>query len=179
MVTPGQTPEGSGLTPETPGLTPEGRARSEAMLGELQGAVRARRRRRKAVRAGGVVTVLAVCGIAVIVGVRPSGSPGPAAVPDARVASADPVDDAVGTPPETVSSTIASGTRSVGFGLVRTSAVADVVPLEEIDDDELLRLLAEAGYEGGLIKRDGKVELTAPLPGQDDEDDAAEEPAAG
>ncbi|MEL6329937.1 MAG: hypothetical protein AAFR38_09760 [Planctomycetota bacterium] len=119
-------------------LSDEGRDRAEAMLGELRGVVRARRRRRVAARASLAIVVLAA-GVGLLTTMQR-----PAPVTGVVATSAPPEGDA-----------------GPSFEIVRTSGAGRYTT---IDDDTLLELLQEAGYEGGLVRRGESVELTAPLP---------------
>lgn len=142
-------------------LSPAGQTRKADILGELQGAVRARRRRRRAIQTGAVALPL----LAVIAGsyfmLR---TPAPQAPGTPQLA-----DQTAESPSEPVFQL-----RHIAF---TETATPETQEDRSISDDELLSLLQAAGHDAGLVRRGEDVLLTgvslqkAPPP--------ADEPDAG
>ncbi len=125
-------------------LSPQGQARREAMLSNLQGAVRARRRRRRAIQAGVIALPLIALGAGVFVMLQ-------------RPAPESPTEPVIAdkTPPAPGPATMAL--RHISFSEATTPATPQI---NTISDDELLDLLHAAGHNAGMIRRGSEVTLT-------------------
>lgn len=140
-------------------LSARGAARREEILGAMLAAQRGRVRRRRAARAGAMLGVLAVAGAAVYFGVS-GGSGGPVG-PVERVA-----DGPIAPPaPEVPAAYVVQTDPSIVQRVAVHSGSAAVM----IDDDELTRLLREAGREEGIIRVGGRAMLESEVVKQGDE----------
>ncbi|MFG0285870.1 MAG: hypothetical protein ACF8R7_15750 [Phycisphaerales bacterium JB039] len=130
---------------ETTSLSEQGQARKRAMLGELQRELGRRRARRSAARGGAAVAAVALLGAGgVLYSVRTAPAP----------------ERAIGQAPE------------AGLRIVRVRNQPGIVDRLRIDDDRLLEALRSAGYQGGLVRTEGRVLTTGDLPAPADEDKA-------
>lgn len=138
-------------------LSAAGRERRERMLLELQGALRRRVQARRAVRAGGVVCVVALAGVLVWAGMRPPqqapiAHAGPASVESSPVPPIEPVAKApaayelVRTDASSMAKYVASG----GGG----------VRVEVLSDEGLLEALGKTGNIYGLVRTGDHVSVT-------------------
>lgn len=141
---------------EGTGLSARGERRREEILGTLQRAMTARRRRRSGIRAAGAVgAIVLVVGAAAVLASRTvrtsgSGTHGPIATGTEGTAKAD---------------------RSSGMitlvrddpGILDRVVVPRVAAVAVIDDDELALLLDEAGRPSGLVRTGGRVYLAADI----------------
>ena len=125
-------------------LSPEGQTRKSATLGELQLAVRARRRRRRMIQSGAIALPLLGLAAGSFVMLRAPSTQAP-------------------TTPQLADRTT-QRPNSPAFQLRHISFTqASTPPSQEdrsISDDELLKLLRAAGHDAGLVRRDGDVRLT-------------------
>lgn len=144
----------------TDGLSARGAARREEILGVMLAAQRGRVRRRRAARAGAMLGVLAVAGAAVYFGV--SRGPGGMATPEKRFAGG-PV--APLTPALPAAYFVQTDPSIVWRVSVQGRSAAAVM----IDDEELTRLLREAGREEGIIRVGGRVMLESEVVKKGDE----------
>ena len=137
-------------------LTPEGLARKQAMLAELESAVRGRGRRRIAVRAGAGVaaTVLLVTGVLASNTLTRS-APEPIPDPVPAVAHAEPTIDA---PTPHLPARVAYVTDDPS-ALDRLTVVATGSTVQRLSDDQLLAELREIGMPAGLARTEGRVPL--------------------
>jgi len=130
-------------------LSPAGRARRDAMRDELSRLVPAaaarRRRRRLAARAGGAGAMLLLLGVWVW---TRSSSPAPAPAP--------PIAQAPPSAPPTVRVSVIETPAGVADRLSFTTTAR----AERIGDEELLRLMREAGHPAGLVRTPERVYLT-------------------
>src|SRR5438093_4817391 len=123
-------------------LSPAGMERSEQILRLVKRAARGRRRKRHLLRGGAVLAVLLVVGL-VAHRMKPQVSP-----------------------PVIVHQQIAQ-TTSVTIGTIETdpsitdrlSVFPQAARWKQIDDDELLRSLADAGQPAGIIRMEGQAVL--------------------
>lgn len=137
-------------------LTPEGLARKQAMLAQLESAVRGRGRRRVAIRAGAAVAATAV----IVTGVLASNtltrsSPEPVSDPVPAVAHAEPTIDAP-TPHLPARVVYVADDGSV---LDRLTVVTTGSTVQRLSDDQLLAELREIGMPAGLVRTEGRVRL--------------------
>lgn len=160
-------------------LSCDGQARRKAMLGSLEGAVRARGRQRLAARGG-----LAVCGLLLVVGAvvfaswpntGPASGPHDMASPDTPMASIGNEELHTDPAPDThIAATNPAAPRLVVYvvndpGIVaRWAATPKPSRVEMLDDAGLLAELRAAGLPAGMIRRNDTLTLAfhnAPLPG--------------
>lgn len=156
-------------------LSSQGRARREAMLGDLQRRVR-RHARARSIRSG-VIACAALGALASLsVFLTPRAAPelaemkGPPITPDA--APSTPRVQIVRTDPDVLARVTLPPSTGV---LVRlTVHDAGAPSIERIDDDELIHVFAEMGRPTGLVRSEGRVWLTAevafgqPMPAGED-----------
>ncbi len=132
-------------------LTSRGEVRREQILGVVLSAQRARVRRRRAVRAGALVTVLAVSAGAAYVGmVRGAGGTSS----QGRRIAEGPV-----MPAPAARAYLVETDPSI---LDRVSVVSRPAA-GVIDDDELTRLLREAGRAEGIVRVGGRAMLESEI----------------
>lgn len=138
---------------DAPVLTAAGQRRREAMLGELTAELHQVRRQR-AVRRG-------IVGIASVV-LLVSGAVTVARLPTARVPRAPLAHQPAATPRPAPAERVIQITSTDMEILDRWSPPKrDGFRVEPIDDDTLLRRLAEIGRPAGLIRMDGRARLSA------------------
>jgi len=137
-------------------LTLEGLARKQAMLAELESAVRGRGRRRVAVRAGAAVaaTVVVVTGVLASNALTRS-APEPLPDPVPAVAHAEPAIDA---PSPRRPARVAYVTDD-GSVLDRLTVVTTGSTVQRLSDDQLLAELRKIGMPAGLARTEGRVRL--------------------
>lgn len=133
------------------GLSAAGEARRGEMLGVLQRAMTARRRRRAAGRVGAVVAAVALVGISVSSVWRGGGTGAPSAG-----------DGALAVAREALPLGAVEMVRD-DPGIVARVAARPAMEIRTIDDDELERLLEEAGRPSGLVRTGGRVYLASSL----------------
>ncbi|MHC5115416.1 MAG: hypothetical protein ACYTGP_13435 [Planctomycetota bacterium] len=138
----------------TDDLTPAGRERRESMLAglidDMHRVHRTRRRRRAMVAAASLGALLAVSALMLVPATPPE-------VGDEQLAHDTPAVDPAPPAPRPV--------MTVGFvrtdsGITERFATTPRSRVVEIDDDTLLTALADIGRRTGLVRRDGRVELT-------------------
>ncbi len=129
----------------TDGLTARGEARRDEILGVVLSVQRARLRRRRAMRAGVAAAALLVAAGAAYLAAAGGGAP----ATDRRIA------EGPAAPTLAARAYIVETDPSI---VERVSVVARSAAAV-IDDDELTRLLREAGREEGIVRVGGRVML--------------------
>lgn len=160
-------------------LSPEGLARKQAMLAELEPAVRWRGRRRVAGIAGAAVSPLVLLAL-VWTALAGGGGAVPSPEPSPSIAASDgplnspggvtPADeDAPSAPTPLRNSRVVYVVNSPGT-MERLSSRADASRVHRLTDDELLAALSSNGLPAGLVRREGRVQLAFHTAGLSDDD---------
>ena len=151
-------------------LSPQAQARRDAMLGDLEQAVRNRGRRRRATQTATVVAAIALLATGVTAISRLTQSPAPTPTP--RIANNTEPAPAPANPNE-VNDTPAPTPIRVAYVtnntdvLSRSSAKPDASRVHRIDDEALLQSLQAAGLPAGLARTQGEVRLAFYNPAPD------------
>lgn len=144
--------DSEGPRPDVPALSASGRARREAMLGELEAALDARVRRRRIIRAGGLAILIGSAGVLALMAMPPS----------APSSGGQPVAQGAGTSPAGLTMRYAS-LRVVETDQAILERNGEGGRIVQIDDERLLDGLRALGRPTGLIRTRGTVVLTADI----------------